>query len=112
MRYEPVAINIHLWETQLRYLMERSAATPCVPLTIQRITVEPPGPRDRDDVSLQPEQTQRNRVTVDAGSTTGSSISTAGLSIATTTSMPRVWQIFTNPADSAASVTKVWIWLR
>jgi hypothetical protein len=27
MRYEPVAINIHLWETRFRYLMVRSASS-------------------------------------------------------------------------------------
>src|SRR4029079_5009545 len=54
---------------------------------------------------------QRKRVTLDAGSATGSSISGAGLSIAATTSMPRVWQMLASPAGSGASVTKVWIWL-
>src|ERR1700730_15340461 len=46
-----------------------------------------------------------------AGSAPASSISTAGFGIASITSMPRVWQILARPAGSAASVTKVWIWL-
>src|SRR5271163_2491970 len=40
-----------------------------------------------------------------------SSMSPDGFGIASITSMPRVWQIFANAAGSAASVTKVWIWL-
>src|SRR5439155_16415148 len=54
----------------------------------------------------------RNRTAAGGGiSSLGSSISAAGLSIASTTSIPRVWQILANPAGSGASVTKVWIWL-
>src|ERR1035437_1039103 len=53
-----------------------------------------------------------SRVTVEAGSAPGSSRSADSLGIASITSMPRVWQIFCSPAGNAASVTKVWIWLR
>src|SRR5258705_13804494 len=53
----------------------------------------------------------RRRVTVDAGSTPGSSRSADGFGIASITSMPRGWQIFSSPAGSAAAGTKGWVWL-
>src|SRR5882762_7312139 len=52
-----------------------------------------------------------SRVTVEAGSMPGSSMSAEDLGIASITSMPRVWQMLARPAGNAASVTKVWIWL-
>src|ERR1700727_3681286 len=53
----------------------------------------------------------RNRVTVDGGSTTGSSMSADGFGIASITWMPRVWQMQASRVGNATSVTKVWIWL-
>src|SRR5882672_2034940 len=52
-----------------------------------------------------------SRVTVEAGSMPGSSMSAEDLGIASITSMPLLWQMLASPAGNAASVTKVWIWL-
>src|SRR5438132_8946779 len=60
-------------------------------------------------------ETKRYRSRTAAGGgigSPGSSTSAAGLSIASTTSMPRWLQMLARPAGNGASVTKVWIWLR
>ncbi len=51
-----------------------------------------------------------SRTTVAAVSPLGSSMSAAGFSIASTTSMPRWLQMLARPAGNGASVTQVWIW--